>query len=260
MSRDSPSNYAINLHTHINDSVCVVRTKMETDAKAYDEVSGPQIEAGSRFIRDLNLSPGDKVLDMGCGTGHLTKYIADIVGPNGLAVGVDPDVERIQIAEKKSKKVSNLKFYVGSSTIGFPHDNEPYYDAHISTHTFHWVAHEEKSIYIQKAYQCLKSGGRLAIWCSAAKKSDGDAANYSLGQDDYRDLFQKTGLFTNVLVEQRIFPFRFKSFEEFRRWFKASTHKNLDDHPKFIEKFVTTEDDGQVACIIPHVSITACKS
>ncbi|CAB4002507.1 methyltransferase domain-containing [Paramuricea clavata] len=138
---------------------------MEADknAKSYDEVSSPQIEAGSQFIRELNLSLGDKVLDMGCGTGHLTKYIADIVGPDGQAVGIDPDAERIKIAEGKSKEVSNLQFCVGSSAIGFPHDNEPYYDVHISTHAFHWVPDDEKRVYIQKAHRCLKAGGKLAI-------------------------------------------------------------------------------------------------
>ena len=236
---------------------------MEADAKAYDKVSGLQIEAGSRFIRDLNLSLGDKVLDMGCGTGHLTKYIADIVGPDGLAIGVDPDAERIKIAQEKSKDVSNLQFYLGSSAIGFPHDNEPYYDVHISTSAFHWVPYEEKVIYIQKAYQCLKPGGRLAIWCSSAKLSDDEAVTasvYSLNEEGYRDLFQKMGLFENVLVEQRIFPYRFKSFEEYKQWFKGTIHKDANDYRNFIKKYVTMEGDGQVTYILPRVSITACKS
>ena len=111
-------------------------------AKVYDEVSELQIEVGKRFIRNLNLLLGDKVLDMGCGTGHLTKYIADIVGPDGLAVGIDPDAERIKIAQEKTKDVSNLQFYLGSSAVGFPHDNEPYCDVHISTSAFHWVPYD----------------------------------------------------------------------------------------------------------------------
>ncbi|CAB4002510.1 Hypothetical predicted protein, partial [Paramuricea clavata] len=167
---------------------------METDAnaKAYDEVSGPQIEVGSQFICDFNLSFGDKVLEMGCGTGHLTKYIADIVGPDGQAVGIDPDAERIKIAEEKYKEVRNLQFYVGSSVIGFPNDNEPYYDVHISTNVFHWVPDDEKRIYIQKAHQCLKAGGKLAIWCCAKFPNDVALTGfYSLTQEGYRDLFQE---------------------------------------------------------------------
>ncbi|CAB4038113.1 Hypothetical predicted protein [Paramuricea clavata] len=104
---------------------------MEKDAKAYDEMSEPQVETGSQFIRELSLSQEDRILDMGCGTGNLTKYIADIVGANGEVVGVDPDVARIEIAKEKYKAVSNLHFYVGSSVTRFPHDSVSYYDLHI---------------------------------------------------------------------------------------------------------------------------------
>ena len=112
------------------EAYIIMATKSE--ARVYDEVSQPQIEEGIKFIRELNLSKGDKVLDMGCGTGHLSKYIADIVGLNGDVVGIDPDAERIKIAKEKYKEVNNLQFYVGSSAIGFPHDNESYYDVHIT--------------------------------------------------------------------------------------------------------------------------------
>jgi ubiquinone/menaquinone biosynthesis C-methylase UbiE len=235
---------------------------MEADAKAYDEVSGPQIEEGIRFIDGLNLSLGDKVLDMGCGTGHITKYIAEIVGPEGQAVGIDPDAERIKIAQEKFKEIGNLQFYVGSSVTGFPHDNEPYYDVHISTNSFHWVPDDEKRIYIQKAYQCLKPGGRLAIWCAAKSASDDEARKgsfYTHSREGYQDMFHKIGLFKNALVDQPMSPNRFESLEEFKRWFKASTHKDADDYPKVIEAFLSTNDDGHVIFDLPCISIRARK-
>ena len=201
------------------------------------------------------------MLDMGCGTGHLTKYIADIVGPDGQAVGIDPDAERIKIAEEKYKAVGNLQFCVGSSAIGFPQDNEPYYNVHISTHVFHWVPNEEKGIYIKKAHQCLKAGGKLAIWCAGKKPDDVEtsAGFHSLNQERYRDLFEEIGLFNNVVVKKLIYQYRFKSFAEFKRWFKSSIHQDPDDYPTFIEKFVTVKDDGQVTYLVPSITITACK-
>ena len=238
---------------------------MEADAnaKSYDEVSGPQIEAGSQFIRELNLSLGDKVLDMGCGTGHLTKYIADIVGPDGQAVGIDPDAERIKIAEEKSKEANNLQFSVGSSAIGFPHDNEPYYDVHISTHAFHWVPDDEKRIYIQKAHRCLKAGGKLAIWCAAKMPNEEKIEGvHTLTQEGYQDVFQEVGLFNNVVVDNVIYPYRCKSFEAFKRFFEASLHQELDPdkYAELLKKCVTSEDDGQVTSKIPCIRITACKN
>ncbi|XP_028408082.1 kinetochore protein Nuf2-like isoform X1 [Dendronephthya gigantea] len=201
---------------------------MEAAAKAYDELSKPQLQAGQEFIRELNLSKGDKVLDMGCGTGALAKYMADIVGPDGEVVGVDPDAARIEIAVDKYKASTNLHFHVSDSVAGFPHDDQPYYDAHVSVFGFHWVPNEQrqKHIYIEKAHRCLKSGGKLAIWCGVKPKEamsdDLRPKNvnhlHPLTQEEYRDLFKAVGLFNDAVVDNIVVPFRFQSFEEFKRW------------------------------------------
>jgi len=34
--------------------------------------------------------PGDRVLDVGCGDGYLTRIMAEAVAPDGRASGVDP--------------------------------------------------------------------------------------------------------------------------------------------------------------------------
>ena len=246
------------------------RTKMEEAAKAYDELSKPQVEAGEEFIRELNLSKGDKVLDMGCGTGTLTKFIADIVGPDGEAVGVDPDAKRIEIAVDKYKASSNVHFHVSDSVAGFPHDDQPYYDAHVSIFTFHWVPNEQrqKEIYIEKAYRCLKSGGKLAIWCGVKPKEalsdDVKPKNvnhlHPLTQNEYRELFQAVGLFNNVAVDIIVVPFRFQSFEDFKRWYETSLKVKLEDiNPMFYEKFLVKGDDGRITWSVPMIRITASK-
>ena len=237
---------------------------MEADAKDYDEVSEPQIDEGVEFVRELNLSKGDKVLDMGCGTGHVTKHIADIVGPNGHVVGVDPDTERIKIAKEKYKEVSNLQFSVGDSTIGFPHDNESYYDIHVSSNVFHWVPSDQKIAYIQKAHQCLKRGGKLAILCNAKVADEimhaiAGFGMHSLNREGYQELFRNSGLFNNIVVDEPAYQFRFQSIVEFKRWFKASTHFDLDNlDQKHVMKYVALEDDGQVVFTGSNIIITAC--
>ena len=52
-------------------------------AKTYDEKSSQQKKAGLDLICILDPSKGLNILDLGCGTGFLTKVLADRVGPFG---------------------------------------------------------------------------------------------------------------------------------------------------------------------------------
>ena len=222
---------------------------MENYAATYDEVSKPQYETGCVLIDKLNISREAKVLDMGCGTGHVSKYIADIVGPDGQVVAVDPDEERIKIAQGQYKDVGHLQFHVGNSVTGFPHDSEPYYDFHVSTSVFHWIPYEEKPIYVQKAYQCLKPGGKVGIW--SGEWMPGIVENpsnicYLLTQDGHRKIFQNEG--RNVEMERIIIPYCFETFEDFIRWFRASTGMEVEQYieAEYMSQFVIKEADGSV--------------
>ena len=59
MKQTQPAENHLNGNTRQN--------QMDADAEAYEELSKPQYESGCKFISELNLSSGDKVLDMGCG-------------------------------------------------------------------------------------------------------------------------------------------------------------------------------------------------
>lgn len=109
----------------------------KTYAALYSTSSSIQFKAGCSFLETLNLKLGDKVLDMGCGTGELTKNIAERVGYRGEVVGVDPDHARVKFGHE-NMEVPNASFDVGKSESGFPNDNQAYYDLHFSNHVFHW--------------------------------------------------------------------------------------------------------------------------
>ena len=71
------------------------------EAASYENTSRPQEEMGMKLINMTSLKKGNTVLDLGCGTGYLTKVLSDKVGPEGKVVAVDPDGERLKIAREK---------------------------------------------------------------------------------------------------------------------------------------------------------------
>ncbi|CAB4034132.1 Hypothetical predicted protein [Paramuricea clavata] len=71
---------------------------------------------------------------MGCGTGEVTAFLAEMVGKQTQVVGVDPDIERIKVAvQQRSGGHENITFVHGDSSSTFPHFNEQYYDVHFGT-------------------------------------------------------------------------------------------------------------------------------
>ena len=69
--------------------------RLELRAKAQDE-----IEARAAYLGLLGVSEGDRVLDVGCGSGVVTRELARRVGPSGRAVGVDPSPAFLAIARE----------------------------------------------------------------------------------------------------------------------------------------------------------------
>ena len=57
------------------------------------------------------LKKGIKVLDVGCGTGAITRGIADLVGEEGQVVGIDTSADLINIGKNINEQIKNLNLY-----------------------------------------------------------------------------------------------------------------------------------------------------
>lgn len=70
---------------------------------------GP-FQSTKKLVDHVNIKTGNKVLDIACGTGVVTKKLSQKVGKSGYVVGADTSVTAIKIAKKYSQKNSNILF------------------------------------------------------------------------------------------------------------------------------------------------------
>ena len=131
-------------------------SSITTQAASYQNGSKTQQSVGSRMIDMLNVEKGATVLDLGCGTGYLTKVLSEQVGPEGKVVAVDPDEERLKIAKEKYS-ARNIE-YIQADNKTFPPGQ---YDLIFSNIVIHWIS--DKEAVLQQAYQNLCPGGRFAF-------------------------------------------------------------------------------------------------
>jgi ubiquinone/menaquinone biosynthesis C-methylase UbiE len=130
-------------------------------AATYEEVSGHQQFAdGKELVSALRISGGERILDIGAGTGHLAAYVQKIVGSSGSIVAVDPLPLRVEIAQSKAD--GNFEARVGRAE-DLSEFAEASFDVVYLNCVFHWI--EDKKRALKEIYRVLKTGGRLGLNC-----------------------------------------------------------------------------------------------
>lgn len=73
---------------------------MTDAAQAYEALFVPALfEQWAPVVADLaQIPPGERVLDVACGTGVLARHVAGRLGPNGRVVGLDPNAGMLAVA------------------------------------------------------------------------------------------------------------------------------------------------------------------
>lgn len=76
-----------------------------------------QAEYNRYIVSLLELHKADRILDLGCDTGVLTRMIADQMdaGTGGVSVGIDAVARIIQVARKK--RGNQTKIYMSSANV-----------------------------------------------------------------------------------------------------------------------------------------------
>src|SRR5579871_6507897 len=129
---------------------------------------GPKMEnhhldITEKTIRRMNLRPGERVLDLGCGSGWATRLLARLVsdGPEGFGqvVGVDVSDEMIRQARAASKDFENVMYVWGSATQ-IPWE-ENFFDKVLSVESFYYYPDQDRVL--AELFRVMAPRGRMFI-------------------------------------------------------------------------------------------------
>jgi ubiquinone/menaquinone biosynthesis C-methylase UbiE len=111
------------------------------------------------LLAQAALSPGDSILDVGCGTGSLLALIAKTT-PSVKATGLDPDPKALAIAARKLDGSAVQLDQGFADKLPYP---EASFDRVFSSFMFHHLEAPQQQAMVAEARRVLKPGGRLEL-------------------------------------------------------------------------------------------------
>lgn len=134
------------------------------NAPEYHRVSDPQYSWGRAVLERLELRGDERVVDAGCGTGRLTKELADRL-PEGQLVALDASARMLAEARTHLDGAGDAIYFVRASLPALPIAG--WADVVFSTATFHWVRNHPELF--SNIHRALVPGGILHAQCGGGQ-------------------------------------------------------------------------------------------
>jgi len=162
-------------------------------AEVYDDFFLPALflEWTERMADAARIAPGQKVLDVACGTGALACEAARRVAPGGKVTGLDPNEGMLAVARRKAPGV---EWRVGrAESLPF---SDPAFDAVVCQFGLMFFA--DRVAALKEMWRVLRPGGRfaVAVW---------DVLEHSPGYASMTALLQR--LFGDPIADELRAPF-----------------------------------------------------
>ena len=123
----------------------------------------------------LRLTPGQRLLDIGCGLGDAALALAEDLGRHGEVVGIDASTEMITGARNRARAASSRARFVVGDALELP-EPDCSFDAVRSERTLQWLTDADAAV--AEMARVLRPGGFLSLidtdWSTLAIAIDDD--------------------------------------------------------------------------------------
>lgn len=156
------------MHAHSQTSGIVIHR-----SRLYDLVGGRLIRTSdAEILARAGVAAGDRVLDVGTGPGYLALAASKLVGPDGVAIGLDASPEMIGRARMRAERAHAKVEYRVAAAESLPFEDASF-DVVVSRLVFHHLPGDVKHQALSEMARVLRPGGRLLIVDMASAAAQG---------------------------------------------------------------------------------------
>ncbi|HSB01576.1 MAG TPA: methyltransferase domain-containing protein [Anaerolineales bacterium] len=112
------------------------------------------------LIVSIDFTPGEKILDMCCGTGGASFVIAQKAGETSEVVGMDLSSGQIEVARRRNR-LANVQFAEGD--VAATSFSSGYFEKVFVTHALHEMARDVRLKVLAEARRVLRDNGKVII-------------------------------------------------------------------------------------------------
>jgi len=140
----------------------VIRQASTYDALVHLLTFGQAAAIRKRTADLAQIQRGQRVLDVGCGTGDLTMVAKERVGANGQVAGIDPSPEMLAVASRKAEAKGVAIDYRLGVIEALPFAEESF-DVVVSSLMMHHLPENLKRQGLAEVYRVLSPNGRILV-------------------------------------------------------------------------------------------------
>ncbi len=131
-------------------------TKGISQAESYKNNSGLQWTLATESLKLIQFNNDDVILDVGCGDGKITAYIADQIS-NGTITGMDISDKMVKLASSNFAKPR--RDFIQGSAESIPFKRQ--FTKLVSFNTLHWVLNQQKAL--ESMRDALRDDGTMLL-------------------------------------------------------------------------------------------------